>query len=106
MLTLKEIEELSHPKYKQALINLVSKIIFLSKRKFFFIFIILHKNEHYHKTALKKRHHIIRPLKSANLKYKEVRRLGFNASKSLWRTCMNMTERSLGDIIKYLFIFF
>jgi hypothetical protein len=106
MLTIKEKDELSDPKYKQALTNLVSKKILSFETKFFFIYITLNKNEHYQKTKLKQRHHIIRPLKSANIKYKEVRRLGFNASKSLWRTCLNKTERKLGDVIKNFLTFF
>jgi len=54
------------------------------------------KTENYDKTDLKKRHHIMRPLRNARFKYSEIRRLGFKVSRPLWRSCTNIRERNLG----------
>jgi hypothetical protein len=54
--------------------------------------------EHYVKTDYKKRHHIMRSLKKANLNFAEVRRLGYPVSRHLWRQCGNRSERNLGKL--------
>jgi len=58
---------------------------------------ILFKSQNYISTNLKERHNIIRPLKNANFKRDEVKRLGFNVSNNLWRTCNNKEKRNKGN---------
>jgi hypothetical protein len=40
----------------------------------------------------------MRPLKQAELKYPEVKRLGYKVSRHLWRNCSNINERNKGRI--------
>ena len=54
------------------------------------------QSENYKSTNLKERHNIIRPLRKANLKRSDVKSLGFNVSKHLWRTYYNKKKRNLG----------
>ena len=38
----------------------------------------------------------MRPLKNAQLKYPEVKRLGYKVSRSLWKNCSDRNERNKG----------
>jgi hypothetical protein len=38
----------------------------------------------------------MRPIKNANLKFKQVKRLGYKVSKHLWKSCSNSEERNKG----------
>jgi hypothetical protein len=55
--------------------------------------IAVHVNK---RTKLKQRHYFIRPLRQANLTLKEIKEIGFKCGKSLWKTCLNKSERLEG----------
>jgi hypothetical protein len=71
-----DLESLIPSKYKNSLVNMAL---------------------HYNKTNLKNRHHIIRPFRAANFRYSYMKRVGFKVSRPLWNSCLNSTERNLGD---------
>lgn len=48
----------------------------------------------------RQKHHIMRPLQEADIKYSELRRLGYRVSPKLWRTCHNRAERNKGNHLK------
>jgi hypothetical protein len=56
------------------------------------------KNENYQNCDLKRRHHFLRPLKKANFKYSEIRRMGYKVSRHLWNNCNDETPRNLGKV--------
>ncbi len=43
--------------------------------------------------------YVIRPLKMSGLTFKNVRKLGYNVSRDLWKTCSDMNQRNGGDFI-------
>ena len=48
------------------------------------------------KSNKKNRHHFIRPLRKAEMSLKDVRKIGFNCSFNLWKSCLNEHDRNLG----------
>ena len=64
------------------------------------------KSNEYNRTELKRRHLMVKPLKHANLKYSEVRRMGFKVSRPLWNSCNNSEDRNLGTVLKINYSFF
>ena len=95
-MTKEERDALSLPQYKEALERMVS-CFFILFSVFFLCFIYL-KAPEYEKIDLKERHKFVRPLKSASVKFAEVKRLGYNISRSLWNNCFNAGPRLLGNI--------
>ena len=63
--------------------------------------LLFRKSNNYKETNLKERHSLVRPLKNACFKLKEVKRLGFSITKKLWRTCHNTLKRNLGCFFGY-----
>jgi hypothetical protein len=56
------------------------------------------KSSFYNTTQLKQRHKFVRPLKLATFKYSEIRRFGFQTSKTLWKGCFHRAERNLDNV--------
>ena len=48
------------------------------------------------KSKQKNKHHFIRPLRRAEMSLNDVKNIGFNCSKGLWKSCLNECERNLG----------
>ena len=48
------------------------------------------------KSNQKNQHHFIRPLRKAGMSLNDIRKIGFNCSKNLWRSCLNERDRHLG----------
>ena len=49
------------------------------------------------KSKQKNKHHFIRPLRRAEMSLNDVKNIGFNCSKGLWKSCLNECERNLGN---------
>ena len=92
------MDELTLPKYKNALQNLVSiKNSTFHIHGMEIVVNISFQNEYYKKTPLKSRHNIVRPLRKANFSRTEIRKLGFPVGKKLWKNCENANERNIGS---------
>ena len=54
------------------------------------------------------RHQFLRPLKSAGIEFKDIRKLGYKSSSGLWKTCINAGGRNKGNkcIINYVWNYY